>query len=417
MKKKKFVALLLATSVIATSPALFANPMLVCAEESETNLATNDEQLENNADNITTNNGTIVTNEGSVETNSEEGTITTNEGSITTNEGTIETNIGEVTTNHGTVVENDSMLNTNESDGTVEQNYGSVINNHGTVKENASDDSWDNGGWMETNYGTVETNDAWIFQNEGTISVNNGFLAINNGTVSDNNRLIGTNHKDVIITVDNIEDGVVGDNRGTVEIIIANNTTDDEIESIAKLAVPMNTGEVIIKNSDDEILSKYWGIKGYNGLTEDDYFQVYLDSIKENETFTLSIPSGYGVDGNIILSKDNTTLAVIGDSLETNEDGDYIVPVGTKFKVTGSGTFLGKWYKIIQSTGAFVEVVRDTDSSDETPKQETPAPKNFYSNIAGVEINTWEDVSNVLETVAEAITPELNSDVKLFKRL
>lgn len=523
MKKKKIVALLLATSVMATSPALLANPMMVFAEDSEeTNLElaaeTGEEQIEVNTENIATNTSTIVINEGTVETNSEEGTITANKGSITynngsvtTNEGTgmyedilqdtnlnvneatgngikfntgdvttnegdilnnqgtietnngnllvndtngtIETNNGEIHMNHGavtdnngtigcieslgtvttnngeinnnfgTITENNGFVDANSQNATIEKNNSSITENYGTVKENAKiekEDGITNAG-INNNIGTVEVNNGEIYQNKGTVITNDSIVVLNFGTIEDNNRFVGTNHEGATVIIEDTadDDGRVRENRGTVEIIINEDKTEDEIDALAKYKAEKNSGEVIIKNTEDEVLTKYYGISGYNGLTGDDYFMAYLDSVRENNTYTLSIPSGYGVDGTITLSKDNTNLEVIGNALETNEAGDYIVPVGTQFKVTGCLEFIGKWYKILQSSGAIVEVVQDTssnhDSSDNTPTQVTPVVKDFTTSIAGVEINSWEDVSNVMNTKADTITPELNSDFKLFK--
>ena len=101
--------------------------------------------------------------------------------------------------------------------------------------------------------------------------------------------------------------------------------------------------------------------------------------------------------------------------MEKNENGDYIVPIGTQFKITGRLEFIGKWYEILQSSGAIVEVVQDTSSNDDAPTQPTPVVKDFTTNIGGVEINSWEDVSTVMTTKADTIITEPNSDVKLFK--
>ena len=471
MKKKKIVALLLATSVIATSPALFTSPMMVFAEEAE---GTSGEQIEVNTETIATNTSTIVT-------NAEEGTITTNEGKVNTNYGTIETNTkegtvdnnnasiitnngtvvknegtglvesydteqnidtasgngikynlgkvtennGDILINHGEVTTNKGTIDATQSTSKIETNKGNIKNNHGVIEENI--------GFITSNEtaGTVEKNNNGITNNQGTVienakggvittnktdgivEINNGDIFENYGTVLDNNQVVGMNRESGTIIIEG--DGEVEENHGTVKIIVEETTTDEEIDTIVNNTVKNNWGTIDVNKSENDII-KYFGISAYNGLVgPDKYFKPCLDSVKENSTYTFSIPSWCGVDGNVILSKDNTTLKVIGDALETNEDGDYIVPVGTKFKVTGTATFLGKWYKILQSSGAIVEVVQDTSSNDDAPTQPTPVVKDFTTNIGGVEINSWEDVSNVMNTKADIITAEPNSDFKLFK--
>lgn len=244
--------------------------------------------------------------------------------------------------------------------------------------------------------GAVENNEGRIDHNRGDVLDNSGHVA---------NSWEGT------ITISG--EGTVGTNDGTVIIEIDEEATDEEVEELAKSTVQHNRGEIDVIKSADEII-KYFGVNLYTGGEGVDYLNVSIDSVKENETVTITIPSGYGVDGNIILSKDNTTLALIGEALETNEDGDYIVPVGTTFKVTGSATFIAKIYRIITSTGTVVEVVRDTDTEPSTNYTPT-VQKDFTSNIAGIEINSWADVSNVIMTKAVAIEAQPNSDIKLFK--
>ena len=364
------------------------------------------------------NNGVVTNNVGDILNNT--GTVETNNGNIlindtnSTNIGTITTNNGEVKNNFGTIDENNGFVSINKENATIEKNNTEITDNYGTVSENAKGETVMDGGFILNNHSTVNVNNGWVWNNNGTILDNNGFVSENreNGTViidiESNIDESGT------ITFDTENNGRVSGNSGIVEIIIDAPATDDEIEKIVNNTVRLNYNEIDVKNSD-EVIAKYYGISGYNGLTGEDYFHAYLDSVKENNTYTFSIPSGCGVDGNVILSKDNTTLEVIGDALETNEDGDYIVPVGTKFKVTGTATFLGKWYKILQSSGAIVEVVQDTSSNDDTPTQPTPVVKDFTTSIAGVEINSWEDVSTVMNTKADTIIAEPNSDFKLFK--
>ena len=364
--------------------------------------------------------GTIYNNYGTIDVNdgkilSSSGTINTNNKYADSNSGSIEINNGNIDINHGVVEENNGFITSNETDGTVEKNNTQITDNHGTVNENAKGEtSWRDGGYIENNHNTVNVNNGWIWNNNGTILDNNGFVSENreDGTVIIDIESNVDENGTIIFDIEN--NGRVSSNNGIVEIIINEPATDDEIDEIVKTTVAKNHNQVDVKKSD-EVIAKYYGISGYNGLTGDDYCQAYLDSVKENNTYTFSIPSGYGVDGNVILSKDSTTLEVIGDALETNEDGDYIVPIGTKFKVTGSATFLAKWYKILQSSGAIVEVVQDTSSNDDTPTQPTPVVKDFTTSVAGVEINSWEDVSTVMNTKADTIIAEPNSDFKLFK--
>lgn len=428
MKKKKIMAILMAASVMATSPAFLANPMMVfAAEGTESPIKTyedengtyqvNEGQLDTNSTDLRANapEGSIGTNTAEVEQN--DGTITTNSGAIGTNCGTVTNNFGEIIINDGKVDNNtgninvnNATVNTNAEGGTIAENNGSVDKNNGTVTTNQ--------GNVTTNNGTVTDNSCYIARNNSNVEKNNDFIFDNYGTVSENKGTVAENREGGIVTnilgeTEADKNGFVAENYGTVKITVDAEATDEDIEMIAKDTVMYNYSEVDITKADSSGTIKYFGVSGYNGLEGSNYYRAYLDSIKSGETYTLSIPSQYGVDGNILL-KDTANLALVdGDFATFEKEGEYyIIPIGTQFTVNGVIEFRGKWYKIVPTSdgGAVIEEVTDI-----TPVKVVEIPKMSSNSIPGVEIKDWNDVSNVLATKADAITAEPNSNTKLLK--
>lgn len=469
MKKKKIMALLMAASVMATSSAFLANPMMVFAAEEtepkvnektitensdvldanapEGSIGTNSGTVKQNDGTITTNSGAIGTNCGTVNENTGTGSITNfnsseskdletvegngiilnqgtvennsgdiiiNDGKVTNNTGTIAENVDTVIQNTGTINVNNATVNTNAEGGTIAENNGSVDKNNGTVTTNYAN--------ITTNNGTVEDNSCYIAENvKGAIvKTNNDFVFNNYGTVENNKAWVGENRENATVTIyldpEVEKNGSVGRNQGKVNINIDNISADAideaELEKIAKDSVIDNCNVVDIIRTDGDIVT-FFGISAYNGETNKNYFKVSLDSVKAGGIYTLSIPSKYGVDGNVLLADISDVILEDGESANFEKEGDYyIIPIGTQFRVNGVIEFRGKWYKIVPTSdgGAVIEEVTDI-----TPVKVVEIPKMSSNSIPGVEIKDWNDVSDVLATKADMITAEPNSNSKLFK--
>lgn len=458
MKKKKIMALLLMSSVMVTSPTLFTNPMVVFAEENtetppevesqiieknESTIAENTDVIEDNQGTVETNNGLIENNNGTVEMNKSD--ITTNNGAIVTNDGSVQNNKGTgviesfeennkdiaaatgdgIKINSGTVKENngDILINqseivnnkehvfSNDGDGVIIDNNGFVTNNHNFIETNNKEIT-NNSCDVKTNKNYIQTNGSSSDTEEtgfAVVETNEGTVFNNYGIVKDNTGLISVNRENGYV---NNTTGKVGENYGIVDITITADTKDEDLEKIAKNTVKNNYNEVHLKKSESDITT-FFGMSGFNQQSGKDYYHPYLDSIVDGGTFTLSIPSRCGIDGLITLpSSSFDKLELIGEDLETNENGDYIVPIGTKFIVHGSVEFIGKWYRIVVSDGSVTveEVVQNVE-----PITSSEAPKQFVSSVSGVEIKSWDDVSKVMETKANLIETQPNSNTKLFQ--
>lgn len=402
MKKKKVIALLLSAAVIAAVPAPLANNMVVLAEDLETNTGSLEE-----------NTGTINNNSGTITENKAEGTVVENTGTITTNSGTI-------TTNSGTVTENKAVED-KQGSGIITTNKNKVETNNGFITENATGATVKtNNVNIDTNRGTVEDNsDGYIKDNYGTVKENTGIIFNNYGTVEDNKKIVAENRAEGTVIFNNPYNSNVGENYG--KVIINIDVDDPEfIEHASEWVVGQNYNQVDVNYTlnQEKKTDTFYGVSGYNGKEAEEYLRLVLGSIKKDEIFTLSIPAAndyyeYGVDGVIKLSKDNKTLEYLGDKDSLQKDGDYyIVPLGARFKVTGSAEFIANWYRKLIKKGVSV-VVDEAISNVVAP--EKPAPQMSSSSVPGVEINNWDDVSNVISTKADAIAAEPNSDTKLLK--
>ncbi len=443
MKKKKIMALLLMSSVMVTSPTLLANPMVVFAEENtetppevepqiieknESTIAENTDVIEDNQGTVETNNGIIECNNGAIVTNNAE--VQDNKGvgviesfeennkdiaaatgdGIKINSGTVKENNGDILINQSEIVNNKEHVFSNDGVGVIIENNGFVTNNHNLVKTNNKEINY-NDGDVETNKNYIQTNGSSSNSN-ALVTKNEGTIFNNYGIVSDNAGVVGVNRKNGYV---NNTTGKVGENYGIVDITIDAATANEDLEKIAKNTVKSNYNEVHLKKSESDITT-FFGMSGYNGLTNDDYYHPYLDSIVAGGTFTLSIPSYCGIDGLITLpSSSFAKLDLMGEeTLEQNENGDYIVPIGTKFIVHGSVEFMGKWYRIVVSNGSVSveEVVQNVEPATSAPAE---TPQQFVSSVAGVEIKNWDDVSKVMESKADLIEAQPNSDIKLFQ--
>ena len=475
------MALLMTASVMATSPAFLANPMMVFAEEGtespiktyedengeyqvnegqldtnstdlranapEGSIGTNTGKVEQNDGTITTNSGAIgtncgtvtnntgtgsianfnsseskdletvegngiIVNQGTVENNS--GDIIINDGKVDNNTGTIAENVDTVNQNTGTINVNNATVNTNAEGGTITENNGSVDKNNGTVKTNHAN--------ITTNNGTVEDNSCYIAENkkDKIVKVNNDCIFNNYGIVEDNKAWVGENRENATVTITFVpeadKNGSVGRNQGQVNICIDKESVeaidDAELEKIAKESVLANCNVVDIIGTNNSTV-RFFGISAYNGELNEKYFKTSLDSVKDGGTYTLSIPSQYGVDGNVLLADISNVILADGESANFEKEGEYyIIPIGTQFKVNGVIEFRGKWYKIVPTSdgGAVIEEVTDI-----TPVKVVEIPKMSSNSIPGVEIKDWNDVSDVLATKADAITAEPNSNTKLLK--
>ena len=116
---------------------------------------------------------------------------------------TLDTNKGTVTTNDGIVMFNK---------GTVEDNNNDMANNHGTVENN------NNGANVTANYGTVENNNGTVGANQdsATVDTNSGTVRYNYGTVDNNSSTgkVNINSYNATVTTNN---GTVTTNNGTVD--------------------------------------------------------------------------------------------------------------------------------------------------------------------------------------------------------
>ncbi len=397
MKKKKIMALLVAMSVAAALPSVFADPMVVYASANGSNKDNQDSNytpsvaegstVEKNTGRVGTNYGEIVDNQGTVDYNYE------NSGKIESNNGTVDFNGGTVGINNGTVAANHiwGEVTTNANNGTVTNNQGKVSTNNGTVTTNATE-------------GTVETNNGTVTNNIGKVSTNNGTVTTNNQTVETNDGTVETNY------------GVVETNNGTVKINEVTGLvrmkfdgTSDEATIAAKVksAVEKNLGMVDVQLDGQDVSQVYYGVS-FTGNSEDS--ALYLDSIKKGETYTFKLPSGYGVEGNVKLSKDNPFAWSDAEYVAESEGNYYIIKEGDKIIVNGIIQFEGKWYKI-SSSGSTGEVTVEEVTVEEVTSA-APARK-FMSNNATLEINGWSDVESAMDT--DSAVTAITSDVKLFK--
>lgn len=401
MKRKKVMALLLAATVIATVPTSLTSNMVVLAATAS---STNTGNLQSNSSDIN-NSGTIDVNESS-------GTVVENTGTITTNKGTVEENKAvENNQQSGIITTNEGKVDTN--DGFIHDNKDTVVTNNINITTNE--------GMVNTNNGAIQTNGVMGSPGSGTVNKNTGSIFDNYGIVSENTGIVSENRDggEVKMTA---EEGRVGENYGTVKITGVDEEDSQSIIDTIHEKIECNYGTVEVSTSTQT--QKYYGLSGYNGKVEDEYYILELDTVKEGDTFTLSIPVDrynyyqYGVTGDIILKQSylNSALEYNGSvQLVTNSDGDYIIPLGSTFTVKGCAKFIAAWYReVIQNKGIvtdeMIDVIEDTLAPVSTPKQQMTS-----SSVPGVAINNWNDVSSVIATKADAIQPEPNSNTKLLK--
>ncbi len=203
---------------------------------------------------------------------------------IDVNEGDwLETNDGTVTTNNGNIHFNSNTVKTNN--GHVEKNYGTVEENNGTI---------------HLNYGTVNSNDGTVEDNDGTVKTNNGNVVENYGTVNSNNGTVTTNSSTGTVTT-NDGTGTVTTNDGTV---CSNNGT-----------VTNNNGTVDYNHNTIETNN------GYISVTEGQV-KTNNGTVGTNAAVVI-INNGTVTDNQNVVRINNTTGTVI------NVGGDVLTNYGT----------------------------------------------------------------------------------------
>ena len=441
MKKKQVLALLMAVSLAAASPCVaMVDGMVVYAEEGDTTTIDNNAQdstvekvasneyMATNAGTVTENAGTICSNSGTIGTNDSGATVKSNSGNIVSNAGNIDCTSGSVgensgdgiieglrngsetypyltgdgirnamggtiATNSGDIVENNATVATNTSTGEIWVNFGTVTENKGTidtnrttVTENAS------GATVVNNYSTgyVQNNEGTVTTNAGTVSQNNGYIDVNNGTVYDNQTGSVADPTAVGIRENNgtVDYNYVTISGGTGTVKVNGTTGTVTVTSLSQVGT--NYGTVIMDGT------KYYGVSGSNSSSTS---MVSLANIAEGQTYTLSLPSGYTVSGNIVCALQ--PVREEGDEAEATEGG-YIVRIGDTFTISGPTKFVALWTKIIQEQGGNV-VVEETKSEEEEVVVTPAAPSISVSGIDGVTIYNISDVAKVISTMSDKI--------------